>query len=591
MDSDTGGADGIPDYVENWHGDGRYDLHTDTETDWQNDAYQTTGVHDWNNAVYDDMDLDGDGMVGRVERALATSPLIPQRLLDLTQVITGEEPQIVTFKVPIDYSALTAIGGLNLNINGVDATLEEINPDSDGKCLIAWNTAFDPPGVHYLQAHITVDGATTDLQSSASAIDSAMGGLSMFASDNVLQFFEDGSMFDSSGAYLDAQLPENDATFTIQLYDASVTPQTLIRTIGPNTTSSGMIREDWNVTCADNVTPFTGDAVDAVFNVTLTDSGRTGSSRKRMHRPAGALSEFSPNFNFLYMYSPKSSGLATAYARGGLVWIGMQGVVDVLMQPANGYPVYQSYFDQFTCYPCTTFPGYVTSRTMVTGTLFPLMGGARQFYSYTHGSGNRLTAADSNVFISASEVGTLLGNIYRARGGLTTYNPYRFVFLDGCSTASKKDWRRAFGIYPRSAPNQAARNRVGPQAYVGWARDHTGWMNGGTGNSTKDLDLATAYATTMHEFYLTFMTGGTLRQCIDQAVQPRVNTAPFPVPTNKNVTVTGNGLSLAGHSYSWSFTTVVTSKIYVVGHSGLRIDQQGYNAADDGYYPAPSNTQ
>jgi len=26
-------ADGIPDYVENWHGDGHYSLHTDTETD------------------------------------------------------------------------------------------------------------------------------------------------------------------------------------------------------------------------------------------------------------------------------------------------------------------------------------------------------------------------------------------------------------------------------------------------------------------------------------------------------------------------------------------------------------------------------
>ena len=39
---DTDG-DGIPDYVENWHGDGRYDLHTDTETDWQN-QYTTPGI-------------------------------------------------------------------------------------------------------------------------------------------------------------------------------------------------------------------------------------------------------------------------------------------------------------------------------------------------------------------------------------------------------------------------------------------------------------------------------------------------------------------------------------------------------------------
>ena len=31
-DSDN---DSMPDYVENWHGDGDYTLHTDTETDWQ----------------------------------------------------------------------------------------------------------------------------------------------------------------------------------------------------------------------------------------------------------------------------------------------------------------------------------------------------------------------------------------------------------------------------------------------------------------------------------------------------------------------------------------------------------------------------
>ncbi len=55
---DTDG-DGIPDYVENWHGDGNYSIHTDTETDWQN-QYTAAGIFDPTNSIYDNMDLDGD---------------------------------------------------------------------------------------------------------------------------------------------------------------------------------------------------------------------------------------------------------------------------------------------------------------------------------------------------------------------------------------------------------------------------------------------------------------------------------------------------------------------------------------------------
>ena len=67
--------------------------------------------------------------------------------------------------------------------------------------------------------------------------------------------------------------------------------------------------------------------------------------------------------------------------------------------------------------------------------------------------------------------------------------------------------------------------------------------------------------------------------CIDQAIQSRVNTAPFPFTGNETLTVLGNVSSLAGHTYVYTFTNVLTSKIYVVGHSGLQVDQLGYNPA------------
>ena len=91
-----------------------------------------------------------------------------------------------------------------------------------------------------------------------------------FYSSNVMQFFESDTMFDDTGAYLDAQLPEPDANYTIQLYDPSTTPATLIKTI-TGSTSSGMIQENWDLTYDDGTTLFTNDTVNAVFNVNLLD--------------------------------------------------------------------------------------------------------------------------------------------------------------------------------------------------------------------------------------------------------------------------------------------------------------------------------
>ena len=76
-------GDGIPDYVENWHGDGAYTNHTDTETDWQT-AYTVAGIYDPTNTVYDDIDLSGDGLVGRIKKALGMSPFDSSNPLTLT---------------------------------------------------------------------------------------------------------------------------------------------------------------------------------------------------------------------------------------------------------------------------------------------------------------------------------------------------------------------------------------------------------------------------------------------------------------------------------------------------------------------------
>ena len=77
-------SDGIPDYVEDANGDGQWDEGLETKI---NAAYTLAdpSTHDSVNAIYDDIDLDGDGMVGRFEKALGTDPLAPDNPLTLAE--------------------------------------------------------------------------------------------------------------------------------------------------------------------------------------------------------------------------------------------------------------------------------------------------------------------------------------------------------------------------------------------------------------------------------------------------------------------------------------------------------------------------
>jgi hypothetical protein len=580
MDSDN---DGIPDYVENWNGDGNYSAHVGVETDWQNPM--SDGINpDPSNSVYLDIDLSGDGLVGRIKAALGINPLNPSNPLALQQVITGQEPDIVSFQVPISYSTITNIGNLSLNVDGVEADFYELDQATNGNCLLEWNTTYNSPGFHYLSANFTLAGSWPD-----TAVLSGQNSVAPFLSTNVLQFFESDTMFDGSGAYLDAQLPEPDANYTIQLYDPSTTPPTFIKGI-TNSTSSGMIQETWDLTYDDGVTIFTNTTVTAVFNVNLLDPA-SGTHTKTLHKLAS--NEQGNGFDFAYFYTPTNSSLTAAFGdiggNYGEVWNGMQAVVDTLLTPQetdSGSPNnYDSSFDNYTSEGNNThgnglsegWPGYVSSRATVTnssGGLYPSMadGTTKNFYGYGHGtlgssgSGKYLASYNyqGNAYISSAEVANLLGNHFHTVGGLWTQNPYRFVFMDGCATMDTKDWRRAFGIFPLDAPNQAALNKVGSQAFVGWAKEHAG--------NYATADLAEAYTETLDGFYENWMDQVPLAACIQTASDPRINQCPLPVPGNEHVKDI-NGNSFIGE----------TSKIYVSGHSGLT--RSSVNTTWDNYKP------
>ena len=239
-------------------------------------------------------------------------------------------------------------------------------------------------------------------------------------------------MYDTNGAYLDAQLAVQNATYSIAFYDPSTTPATLLTTIN-NSTDNGMIQEDWGVTNADG-TPFTGGAVQAVFDVTPLDqsSGATMAQyrsattvmvqqqhSKSLHRIV-TREHISPSmydgFDVVYFYTPTNndSSLLNMFDNGE-VWYGMLGVVDTLTMPNSEYDGYYSYFNNYG-WPSMFdgYPGYLTSQAAVNNTLYSDLanGTTKNFYGYGHGNKDYLGTRNNEVFMTAQGVAKVLANQY-----------------------------------------------------------------------------------------------------------------------------------------------------------------------------------
>jgi hypothetical protein len=145
--------DGIPDYVENASGTGTVGP---KETDWQA-AYTASGVYDPTNSLYDDIDLSGDGFVGRVKKALGMQPFDTGNPLTLTPT-TSPGPNRVAFLAPIPFSTFAGIGCLSLRLDGRPVPFLRWDQDASGGCLLTWDTTYGLPGDHLAQVELYLNG-------------------------------------------------------------------------------------------------------------------------------------------------------------------------------------------------------------------------------------------------------------------------------------------------------------------------------------------------------------------------------------------------------------------------------------------------
>ena len=214
----------------------------------------------------------------------------------------------------------------------------------------------------------------------------------------------------------------------------------------------------------------------------------------------------------------------------------------------------------------------------------------RQFYCNSHGSPWALGDSWGDVTIDCRDLMFKLGNFIEpsAKVDVVT-NPYRFVFLDGCSTLATRSWAYAFGIFD-SADDLEGNGVIGPQAFVGYFGDHTSWLSGPSNVLPADRNvcaaIAEAYCATLQNFYLNWMRGdSSVYNCIRSATTPGAPGCYAPLPTPRKrwlikcveadkgwiefIPPGPVGNLPQGVTYVVNEYMPVGSKIYVLGHQGL----------------------
>lgn len=203
------------------------------------------------------------------EKSSGTNALSPDALFTLKPV-HSDEPGYAYFQLPIAYDRLTNLDHPTLGLIMDTSDIHEIHRPqvqgyvraTNGDCLLVWNTTFDRPGLHALQADLYVNDGDDFTH--------VTGPVIPYSSTNICWFDRFFSQFDDHGAELYARLVESNATFSIEVQ--SETGQHL-KTFNGSTTNA-LINLKWNL-LDDYGSKVTNKNFIATFTITLTDSGRT----------------------------------------------------------------------------------------------------------------------------------------------------------------------------------------------------------------------------------------------------------------------------------------------------------------------------
>lgn len=207
-----------------------------------------------------------------------TNRLTWLEMFTLKQVVTGEEPETVTFQVPMSYDVVTNLGELSLLVDpvndensdeGCEAGLYECKRAADGGCLLVWSTIYETPGQHALQLGLTLEAPEQR------GLEFITGPATPYTVSNLCQFSVSSAHFNPAvGATLHAKLPEPVATYRVEL----TSPAGVVLRNFSGSTSNGVLKQFWDLN-DDHGRRCTNNSYGSRFHITLPESGRSQSLR------------------------------------------------------------------------------------------------------------------------------------------------------------------------------------------------------------------------------------------------------------------------------------------------------------------------
>jgi hypothetical protein len=201
-----------------------------------------------------------------------TNRLTLGQMLTLKQIVTGGEPETITFELPVNYDVLTNIGGLMLFID-MNSEYSDVSPNvqqlecnraTNGDCLLVWSTIYESPGRHGLAAGVFLKEQEPNFSVTT-------GPLAPFTVTNLCQFSIGSAHFDPRvGAIFCARLPEANGSYVARL---TSTNGNVLKTVVGSTTN-GVFNFLWDL-MDEQGRRCTDGFFNSEFHITLPDSGRS----------------------------------------------------------------------------------------------------------------------------------------------------------------------------------------------------------------------------------------------------------------------------------------------------------------------------